>query len=212
MILACKRKPVRRFLTDLNQRVNDPNLIIRVCSVLNEKFLPYVWPMALGIFPIVAIALYNQWLYGPAWKPDSVRKLLIVSGMGFGIWWVWLAPRRDYLVAHEAGFRWRMWISKWGLLPQSGEIRYDQITAFAFREFWDKPESPLLPLDAPAGEQLAQILSKALLGKYDVVIDSVSSRSFTLDNLLCRFEESDTREFLVLVKRKLGAEAQYSAS
>jgi hypothetical protein len=114
------------------------------------------------------------------------------------VWWHWIAPRRDYLIVYERGFRWRLWLCRLGILPSHGRVATATIDEGAYRD--DSLESEPVEIGDTPAEQLGRIQLELELPRDGLMLRFKSGERIVLNRFFSRFNRADALRFLTFLE------------
>ena len=170
-----------------------------------RRFFYYFNPFFFVVLSIVAFALLS-YLFGmaeplinrPGWT--IVMSLFCVMGIGTGVWWYQISPKKDYLVVYENGFKWRVKLCIWNHFPSKGSVLFGDIEQIDYRADWQGKD---FEEGQPDGEDnLSDIIMDIFFPKRDLRLIFKDGRVKTLGNIMKRFADEDIRRFIDYVDQK----------
>lgn len=202
ILFRCRPKPVRRFLLDINRKASHlPEPILTVTRAC-ESLLPYAHPLLFAGVPTICMLGALNGIFGASATPWAVVIGLFAVALSIAIWWYWVAPRTDFLVVYENGFRWRIWLSKLGIFPNRGSIHLNDIAEFRCRSDWREQENRMVQPGMTTAEKMSAIIIAISCGKHELVLFTKDGKNRSVENILARFDAEDTRRFLDHVNSK----------
>jgi hypothetical protein len=195
VLFSCRPKPIGRYLVRLHSRHGGPPGKVRTVVHAFESLSAFLAPLFFLIPAILLLGLLQK-LLGAAAIAGIVTLYIVMPFVALGIWWYWIASRRDYLVAHQDGFRWRIWLSRMNLFPSSGSVLTADLLQLVHRADWNSIEKKIYQGNMTTAEKLTAILTEISLSSRAAAVRCVNGKEHEIENFMIRFEEEDMNRFL----------------
>jgi hypothetical protein len=169
---------------------------------------PILKTLLLAGIPFVLLVFGTQEIIGfkPLNEPAWFRGFMIASFalmVCTSVWWYWIAPRADYLIVYERGFRWRLWLCRLGVLSARGRVATATIDEAAYRD--DSLESEPVEVGATPAELLGRIRLELEIPRDGLALRCKSGKRIVLNRLLSRFSREDMVRFLMFLEKNTPA-------
>lgn len=195
-VLVCKPKPVHAFLVAISRGPHDVPAVLAAINSVSAWLYPFLKTFLLGGIPsMLTVALLLQ-----LGISNEHRKVVVVCVFALmllaSVMWMWVLPRRDFLVLHEHGFRWRIWLSAWRTLPNQGTIKFSELGEFAYCDDWAKPYSIRVAPSEPAAKRLTKLIAYLELDSHSLKLADATGKPRVVENLFARFDQTDLNRFI----------------
>lgn len=195
-VLVCKPKPVHEFQMAISRGPHDVPVVIAAINSVSAWLYPSLKTILLGGIPsVLTVTLLLQ--FGIS---NEHRKVVVVCVFALmllaSVTWMWILPRRDFLVLHERGFRWRIWLSAWRTWPNCGVIKFSELGDFAYCSDWAKPNSIRVSPLEPIAERLARVIAYMELDSHSLKLADAAGKPQVVENLFARFDQTDLNRFI----------------
>jgi hypothetical protein len=172
--------------------LNFLNPIIAVTSPIAESFVLAFMPTILAIF-VLQVIFGLKPPHEPLWVRPFCFAVLAIS-VPVALWWHWVAPRKDFVIVHEHGFRWRASLSRRDWFRSRGIVANSELEAFSCRS--DCFASEPVEVGKTTSEKLSRIWLELNLSRHDVGFHLKDNRDIVVEKFFARFDQDDLRRFL----------------
>ncbi|MFO1513449.1 MAG: hypothetical protein U1F83_11130 [Verrucomicrobiota bacterium] len=188
----------------MNKKVKENSQLLNAVNHLNECSWPYTKTFLLAGIPTVVVLMLLT-ANGISFSADQ-RKLLVgcivTLAMVGSVAWMWILPRKDFLIVHQRGIRWQIWLSKWNTLPSKGTICLEDLKEFSYSSSWGEPQGLQISPSATAPEKVtALVMFLALDTNALEIVDGNGNRRI-IENFFIRFERADLERLLNYVSER----------
>jgi hypothetical protein len=121
--------------------------------------------------------------------------LFVVTGMGIGVWWYYISPRKDYLSVHENGFKWRVKLCRWNHFPNSGMVLYEELKHIQFRADFAEPDF-VRKAHTSRKDEVQDFIVDLFFPKGELRLTFIDGGQRVLENIMKRFSSKDIERFI----------------
>lgn len=199
VLFKCLPRPLRSYAALRTQGALPAGKWLKRLSPVSAITSPVAESLILAGLPTIFLIFLLQVVLGlkppnePFWVRPACWMVLTISVPVTG-WWCWLAPRKDYVIVCERGFRWQVSLCRWKWFRSRGVLTYASVPSFSYRS--DCFETEPVEWSKTAAEKLNRIWLEVNLSQYDIALHLKNNTDVVIEDFFARFNQNDLRRFL----------------